>query len=124
VQRRHFAWALALALCTPGAVSAAPPASVQVEVEFLLTSIRDSGCMFFRNGTWHEGKAAEAHLRDKFEYLVLRGRIASTEDFIEGAASRSSLSGLPYAVKCAGSEAVPSERWLRDRLARHRAGDR
>jgi len=123
VQRRLVAWALALALWTPGAVSSAPPASVRVEVGFLLASSRDSGCMFFRNGTRHEGKAAEAHLRDKFDHAVLRGRIGSTEDFIEGAATGSGLNGVPHAVKCAGSEAVPGDRWLRDRLAQHRAGD-
>lgn len=119
--RRRAAGALALAALIPGVGSAAPPASVQVEVEFLLAGIRSSGCRFLRNGTWHEGEPAAAHLRDKFDYLVLRGRITSTEDFIAGAASHSSLSGSPYAVKCAGSEQVSSDQWLRDRLARYRA---
>ena len=122
-RRRLLAWAIATGLLTPGRALTAPPASVRVEVEFLLSSIQGSGCLFLRNGTWHDGAAAATHLREKFDVLMLRGRITRTEDFIEGAATRSSFSGLPYAVQCAGSESVTSERWLRDRLARHRAGD-
>jgi len=122
-RRRLLAWAIATGLLTPGRALTAPPASVGVEVEFLLASIQGSGCLFFRNGTGYDGMRAAAHLRDKFDVLMLRGQIARTEDFIERAATRSSLSGLPYAVQCAGSESVTSERWLRDRLARHRAGD-
>ena len=123
MQRQLVAWVLALALWLPGSASSALPASVRVEVECLLASVRNSGCLFFRNGTWHEGKAAEAHLRDKFDHLVFHGRIESVEDFIEGAATTSSLSGRPCSLKCAGSEAVSSDRWLLNRLARHRAGD-
>ena len=123
MKRQLVALALALALWMPAGASSAPPESVRVEVEYLLASVRNSGCLFFRNGTWYEGKAAEAHLRDKFDYLMLHDRIESVEDFIEGAATASSLSGLPYSLKCAGSDAVSSNRWLRDRLARHRAGD-
>jgi hypothetical protein len=103
---------------------AAPPAAVQAEIDFLLASVENSGCEFFRNGTWHDARAAAEHLRQKFDYLEARDRIASTEDFIEGAGTRSSLSGFPYAVKCADGVTVPSNLWLSNLLARHRAHDK
>jgi hypothetical protein len=111
---------------TPGLLwatlaQAAPPQSVQAEIDSLLASIEASGCTFYRNGAWHESKAAIAHLRDKYDYLTARDLIATTEDFIERAATRSSLSGQPYEVKCGGSAAVTSNRWLHDKLAHLRA---
>jgi hypothetical protein len=96
---------------------AAPPRSVQAEVDTLLADIEASGCSFYRNGTWHDSKATAAHLRDKYDYLAARDLIVTTEDFIEGTATKSSLSGQPYEVKCGDSAAVASGRWLRERLA-------
>lgn len=100
---------------------AAPPRSVQAEVDSLLASIESSGCSFFRNGTWHDSKAAVAHLRDKYDYMTARGLIVSTEGFIEDAATRSSLSGRAYEVKCGDGAAVTSNRWLHDKLAHLRS---
>ena len=100
---------------------AAPPQSVQAEVDFLLASIEASGCAFNRNGTWHDSKAAMTHLRDKYDYLVARDLIVTTEDFIERAATKSSLSGQPYEVRCGGGAAVTSSRWLNDKLGHLRA---
>ena len=100
---------------------AAPSQDVQAEVSSLLASIEASGCTFYRNGTWHESKAAADHLRVKFDYLAARGLIATTEDFIERAATRSSLSGQPYEVKCGDASAVTSSQWLHDKLAQLRS---
>jgi Family of unknown function (DUF5329) len=99
---------------------AVPPGSVRAEVDALLAGIEASGCAFHRNGTWYDSKAAVAHLRDKYVYLMARDSIATTEDFIEKAATKSSLSGQPYEVKCGDGVAVTSNRWLRDRLAQLR----
>jgi hypothetical protein len=98
-------------------VRAQPPRSVQTEVDLLLATIESSGCEFYRNGNWHGPKAAIAHLHDKFDYLVARNLINTTEDFIERAATQSSLSGQAYEVKCAGGPSVTSNQWLRERLA-------
>ena len=87
----------------------------------MLASIEASGCAFYRNGTWHDSKSAVAHLRDKYDYLTARDLIVTTEGFIEDAATRSSLSGKPYEVKCGDSAAVTSNRWLHDKLAHLRA---
>mgnify|MGYP001595035844 FL=1 len=99
---------------------AEPPTSVQVEVNFLLGYVEGSGCEFYRNGTWHDSKAAQVHLRDKYKYLAVGNLVDTTEAFIERAGTESSLSGQPYAVRCKGSATVTSNRWLRDELARFR----
>jgi hypothetical protein len=103
------------------AANAEAPKNVRIEVGFLLGHIEQSGCRFYRNGTWHDSKVAQSHLRDKYNYLAAGNRIDTTEDFIEKAATASSLSGQPYQVKCNGNAAVTSSQWLRDALVRLRA---
>jgi hypothetical protein len=63
---------------------------------------------------------AQAHLRDKYKYLTARNLINTTEDFIDKAATESSISGQPYEVRCKGGATVRSNQWLRDELARFR----
>jgi len=82
----------------------------------------DSGCEFNRNGTWHDAKAAREHVRFKYEFLLAQDRINATEDFIEQAATKSSiLFGQPYTVRCDGDPPVLSSLWLSRELARYRA---
>ncbi len=95
---------------------AEPPASVQAEVNFLLGFVEGSGCAFYRNGTWHDSKEAQAHLRDKYKWLAARNMIHTTENFIERAATESSFTGLDYKVKCNGGPTITSNQWLRDEL--------
>ena len=111
---------LVLGLALLPVARAAPPAIAQAEINYLLEFVGNSGCEFFRNGSWYHAKEAEAHLRYKYEMLAERDRINTAEDFIEEAATKSSLSGQPYQVRCGGHEAVSSEQWLRDALARYR----
>jgi hypothetical protein len=118
--RLTMASALMLGLLLVPIARAEPPASVQMEVNFLLGYIEGSGCEFYRNGTWHDSKTAQAHLRDKYKYLMTRNLINTTEDFIDWAATESSFSGQPYEVRCNGGATVTSNQWLRDELARFR----
>jgi hypothetical protein len=111
---------LGLALLPPVA-HAAPPAIAQTQINYLLGFVESSGCEFFRNGSWYDPKTAAAHLRYKYEMLAAADRINTAEDFIDQAATRSSLSGQPYQVRCSGDAAVASNQWLRDALARYRA---
>jgi len=120
-RRRVLAMTLMPGLWWAARGYAAQPRSVRSEVESLLASIEASGCSFNRNGTWHDAKAAIAHLRDKYDYLVARDLIATTEDFIERAASKSSMSGQPYEVKCADGKSMTSSRWLYEKLAHLRS---
>jgi hypothetical protein len=101
--------------------SAAPPAIAETEINYLLGFIESSSCEFYRNGSWYDSKRAQAHLRDKYEMLAAAGQINTAEDFIEKAATKSSLSGRSYQVRCGGGEAVTSSQWLREALARYRA---
>jgi hypothetical protein len=110
-----------LGLLATAAAGAAPATSVQTEVNFLLGFIEGSGCDFQRNGTWHNAVAAQVHLRDKYRYLAARDLIDSTEQFIERAATQSSLSGQPYQVRCRGGPTITSKQWLSDELTHLRA---
>jgi hypothetical protein len=112
--------ALMLGLLSVPVARAAPPTSVQIEVNFLLGYLEGSRCEFYRNGTWHDSKAAQAHLRDKYKYLVVSNLVNTTEQFIARAVTESSITGQPYQVRCNGGATVTSSQWLRDKLARFR----
>ena len=111
---------LIVGLLSAPVAHAEPPASVQIEVNFLLGYLEGSRCEFYRNGTWHDSIAAQKHLRDKYKYLVARNLVNTTEQFIDRAATESSFSGQPYQVRCNGGAAVASKQWLNDELARFR----
>ena len=112
---------LLLGLSFLPAARAEPPVVAQTEINYLLGHLQGSGCEFYRNGSWYDSKRAEAHLRDKYEYLAARNQIGSTEDFIAKAATESSVSGRPYEVRCGGDKAVVSDKWLLKELAHYRA---
>jgi 2,4-dienoyl-CoA reductase-like NADH-dependent reductase (Old Yellow Enzyme family) len=97
-----------------------PPALAQTEINYLLGLIERSGCMFYRNGSWYDARQAQAHLRSKYDALAAMGRIVTAEDFIEQAATKSSLSGEAYAIRCNSGPALTTDQWLRDALARYR----
>lgn len=65
---------------------------------------------------------AQEHLRAKYNYLSAKNRVNSAEEFIDKVAATSSLSGQPYMVRCADGVVVRTDQWLRDALARRRAG--
>lgn len=111
-------WVLGLALL-PSA-RAAPPPIAQAEIHYLLESVENSGCEFYRNGARYDSKKARAHLHCKYAILSASGRINTAEDFIENAATCSRVSGRPYQVRCAGTRAVTSSQWLRKALERYR----
>lgn len=91
------------------------------EVGELLARIERSGCEFNRSGTWYDGATARKHLQRKYDYLAARHQLGSTEDFVSMAATKSSMSGQAYTIRCAGAAAVPSAQWLELELRRIRA---
>jgi Family of unknown function (DUF5329) len=97
-----------------------PPAA-RVEIESLLSRLEASECQFYRNGSWHASAEAQAHLRRKLDYLVGKGAIASTEQFIERAATKSSVSGQAYLVRCGATTPVQSSLWFHAQLRALRA---
>ena len=97
-------------------IIAAPDQVTQQEIDYLLTRLETSGCQFFRNGSWYDANRARQHLERKYAWLVKRDLVATTEQFIERAATESSRSGEPYLVRCAGAAAEPSGVWLTNEL--------
>ncbi|HWP12256.1 MAG TPA: DUF5329 domain-containing protein [Ramlibacter sp.] len=119
--RSLFSALLVAPLLWLSAAHAEPPVKVQNEVNFLLGYVAGSGCEFYRNGSWYGPQKAHSHLRDKYRYLTENNMVSTTEQFIERAASVSSFSGKPYQIRCAGSAAVSSQQWLREKLLELRA---
>jgi hypothetical protein len=110
-----------IAVLFSGTLSQAIAASVaDVEIEHLLGYLERSGCVLYRNGTWYSASDARAHLEKKYRYLLDKGLVDTTEDFIDRAATASSMSGRPYQVKCDGREPVSSAEWLTTELQRLR----
>ena len=121
ITRIAKALALVLGLSISLAARAEPPASTQEEINHLLGYIEKSGCEFYRNGIWYKSSTAQTHLRSKYENLARMALINATEDFIEKAATKSSVSGRPYEVKCGSRAPVSSSLWLSEVLAQFRA---
>lgn len=88
------------------------------EIAFLLTTVANSGCDFIRNGSEHSAQNAREHM--ELKYGRTKARVETTEQFIEYAATRSSMSGNVYVIRCDGVE-TPTADWLRDALQRYRA---
>jgi len=111
---------MAICAATATCAQAAVPAAARVEIVELLRRIGTSGCEFRRNGFGYDSTRAAQHLQLKFDVLAARDAIRSAEDFIDKAATRSSLTGLAYEVRCAGTAAAPSGQWLHEQLSQMR----
>jgi hypothetical protein len=111
---------VAVATLALSAFAAVPTPSAKAEIDQLLTRLQSSGCEFERNGSWHNANEARAHIERKYRYLLKKELVGTTEDFIVGAATQSSMSGKPYQVKC-GNVQLTSAQWMRDQLKQVRA---
>jgi hypothetical protein len=119
--KQEALFALVAVLCIIlQAARAAPPPAATLEINHLLGLIEHSSCEFFRNGTWYDAQRAAAHLRTKYEALAASGQIGSAEDFIDKAASGSSVSGQAYLIRCGGGAPMTTRQWFSAALARYR----
>lgn len=98
-------------------LAAAAHAGTVDEIQHLLDYVSASGCTFVRNGVESDAAAARKHIEAKYTYA--KGYVASAEDFIRVAASRSSMTGEPYVVRCGSSQFLSGD-WLTDELRRYR----
>jgi hypothetical protein len=89
-----------------------------------LLGLEASGCEFNRNGRWYPAAEAKTHLLQKRKYLQDRDMVQTTEQFIELAASGSSMSGQPYLVKCGSDVPIESGKWLRSQMQEMRSAGR
>jgi hypothetical protein len=91
------------------------------EIDYLISSVGKSGCIFIRNGKRYAGKDAQAHLTSKRRRNA--HLIDSTEDFIEKLASKSSMSGKVYLISCNGEEQQTAGEWFTTVLRKYREID-
>ena len=103
--------------CIP-AVNADVPPEQKPEVEHLLEYVRQSECVMVRNGSEHGGEKAVEHIQKKYEYF--EDDITSTEVFIEYSATKSTMSGKYYTIRCPGKEEIRTQDWLLEELAAFR----
>ena len=109
---------------SPGLMAGPLAASQRSEISALMATLQSSACEFNRNDTWHNAAEAKTHLMRKLDYLEGKSAVQSTEQFIELAATKSSLSGQAYQVKCGNAAAVESKSWLTAQLKQIRAAAR
>lgn len=83
---------------------AAPSPLAKKEIGQLMDALSSSGCQFQRNGSWYGAAEARTHLQRKYDYLLKKDKVDTAEQFIQRAASQSSMSGRAYRVKCQGKE--------------------
>jgi hypothetical protein len=95
------------------------PDTLEDEIEHLLNYIKNSECVFIRNGKEHSPEEAEEHILRKYEYF--KDDIQTTEDFIELCATKSTVSKEFYYIKCGNYELVKTKDWLMDELMIFRA---
>jgi len=112
---RHVTF-FAMLLTTSQLYAASLPPAARGEIVSLLSRLGASNCELKRNGSWHTASEAQTHLRRKLDYLVDKEAVASAEQFIERAATKSSRSGKPYQVRCRKRAPVASSQWLRTEL--------
>jgi hypothetical protein len=87
-------------------------------INHLLTYVEESNCVFIRNGKEYNSKDAAKHIKRKYDSLMFD--IKTPEEFIELAASKSTLNGQPYFVRCVDHSPEPSADWLRKELSNYR----
>ena len=85
------------------------------QIEKLIVFVEKSDCLFIRNGNEHSGKDAAKHIKRKYKHY--QDEIFSPEKFIELSATKSSMSGKYYHIRCEGELEVKSKDWLLQELS-------
>ena len=99
-------------------VNAEVSAEQKLEIDHLLNFVKNSSCEINRNGKVHEGSKAASHIQKKYEYF--KEDIKTTEQFIELSATKSTMSGKYYTVKCSDSKPFRTKEWLLKELRNYR----
>lgn len=106
--------------CSSNAFATNVNPSTQQEIQYLFKALESSDCKFNRNGSWYAPTEASVHLQKKYKYMVNHNYINTAESFIDNAASKSSMSGKAYEVKCGDGEPVESKQWFINTLKSYR----
>ena len=92
--------------------------NLQQTIQYLLTFVENSRCLFFRNNKAHTAQGAAAHMQRKYEHF--KDEIKTPEDFIRLAATKSLMTGELYYVKLPDGKKITSEAWLLQALEDYR----
>ena len=113
-----------LLLFADSAIAQTTSAKTTQEVGQLFSALKESNCEFSRNGSWYSAEKASEHLQRKYDYLLKKRLVTTTESFIDLAATKSSMSGKPYQVRCGKTAPVSSSSWFKSQLNAIRSGSR
>jgi hypothetical protein len=91
---------------------------LQKTINYLLDYVSKSDVVMIRNGSEHDGKAAAAHLKTKYEHY--KKEIKTPGDFIRLSATRTVISGKPYLVRFKNGKDVRCADWLNKVLTEYR----
>lgn len=115
--RRPWAFLILLFLALTAGASARE-AKEDARIEHIISAVEKlPGAVFIRNGTDYDPKEAGAHLRMKLEKAG--DRVKTAEDFIDGIAAKSSISGKPYRIRMADGSVTDTAPYLRSRLGEY-----
>lgn len=92
-------------------------AKTDIEIQYLLKTIEESGCTFKRNWSEYTTDEARSHMEMKYDYA--KDKITKTEQFIKYIATKSSITGKEYIIRCDGKDYSSAE-WLTDKLGEYR----
>ena len=96
--------------------------SEEQKIEALIKTVEElKDATFIRNGKEHDCREAAKHMRDKWQHG--RDQIKTALDFIDKAASRSSVSGKPYLIRFKDGREIESATFLRDQLKKVESGE-
>jgi len=109
---------IVLTFCVPGMLFAQTTNNTEQEIQHLFEFIGQSDCIFIRNNTEYPAKEARDHMQTKYDYA--RRWVGSAEQFIERIATKSSISGNRYQVRCQG-KLLYTDNWLKQELEHYRA---
>lgn len=98
-----------------GATEAARRPTEAERIAAMLNAAEQSGARFLRGGKEYSGVEGRKHLERKLRHAG--NRVRTAEEFIEGIASRSSITGRPYRVRLPDGREMESGQWFRDKLA-------
>jgi hypothetical protein len=87
-------------------------------INYLLSFVENSDCIFIRNDKEHTAGDAVVHIRRKYEHF--KNKIRTPEDFIRLTATKSLLTDKPYSVKLKDGRIISSEVWLLEALEAYR----
>jgi hypothetical protein len=90
----------------------------KLEIGHLLNFVKTSPCKISRNGELHKGNEAVSHIKRKYDHF--KSDIKTAEQFIKYAATKSTLSGRHYMVKCGGNNPFKTKEWLLKELRNYR----